>query len=93
MNAGRSCYQCKYRGSVPGDAHSCCHYPGNDTGIAGMLSEGNLINAVRLGIRAESHGVKNGWFFWPMNFDPVWLTNCDGFEYKNTEGSFENKNL
>jgi hypothetical protein len=20
-----------------------------------------------------------GWFVWPLNFDPVWLENCDGF--------------
>ena len=23
------CYTCAYRGDVPGDAHSCCNYPGN----------------------------------------------------------------
>lgn len=28
----------------------------------------------------NSHGIKNGWFFWPFNFDPVWLEECDGFE-------------
>jgi len=22
------------------------------------------------------------WFIWPVNFDPVWLENCDGFEPK-----------
>ena len=26
-------YECEYRGKAPGDAHSCCNYPGNDTGI------------------------------------------------------------
>lgn len=26
------------------------------------------------------HGIKNGWFFWPYNFDPVWLLECDGFD-------------
>lgn len=28
------------------------------------------------------HGIKRGWFFWPLNFDPVWLEKCDGFEQK-----------
>lgn len=28
----------------------------------------------------DEHGVKNGWFFHPFNFDPVWLRYCDGFE-------------
>ena len=27
-------------------------------------------------------GIKGGWFFWPMNFDPTWLVSCDGFEQK-----------
>ena len=28
----------------------------------------------------NKHGIENGWFFWPFNFDPVWLESCDGFE-------------
>lgn len=29
------------------------------------------------------HGIKNGWFFYPFNFDPVWRTKeCDNFEPK-----------
>lgn len=31
-------------------------------------------------VRGNDHGVKHGWFFWPFNFDPVWLEECDGFE-------------
>lgn len=31
-------------------------------------------------VRGDRHGRKNGWFMWPMNFDPVWLEECDGFE-------------
>ncbi len=30
-------------------------------------------------VSAVEHGVKKGWFFWPFNFDPVWLVTCDGF--------------
>lgn len=26
------------------------------------------------------HGIRNGWFFWPFNFDPIWLKSCTGFE-------------
>jgi hypothetical protein len=25
------------------------------------------------------HGIKHGWFNWPLNFDPTWLISCDGF--------------
>ncbi len=28
------------------------------------------------------HGVRNGWFYWPHNFDPIWLQVCDGVEKK-----------
>jgi hypothetical protein len=31
------------------------------------------------------HGICNGWFIWPINFDPVWLENCDGFESKEAK--------
>ena len=27
----------------------------------------------------NEHGVKMGWAFHPINFDPVWLETCDGF--------------
>ena len=36
----------------------------------------NNINAV---VKGNEHGKRNGWFLWPMNFDPVWLISCDGF--------------
>ena len=28
------------------------------------------------------HGAKQGWFWWPYNFDPTWLVSCNGFEKK-----------
>lgn len=38
-------------------------------------------------VTGMSHGIKNGWFFWPINFDPVWLVSCNGF--KETESKNE----
>ena len=73
------CYECKYRGKALGDAHSCCRYPGNEVVMFDLFSEKNEKNARRLHIKADACGVRNGWFYWPVNFDPVWLTNCDGF--------------
>ena len=30
---------------------------------------------------ANPHGIKMGWFFYPLNFDPVWKTKlCNNFE-------------
>lgn len=67
LDAGKSmrgaCYDCIHRGTIPGDAHSCCH---------------NIL-AIAFG---EEHGIRNGWFFHPFNFDPIWLRYCDGFEAK-----------
>lgn len=33
-------------------------------------------------VSGDSYGVKMGWFMWPLNFDPTWLTKCDGFSDK-----------
>ena len=60
-NMMNACYECKYRGSVSGDAHSCC----------------NNATAFALG---DEYGISKGWFVYPINFDPVWLRYCDGFE-------------
>jgi len=28
----------------------------------------------------EEYGKKSGWFFWPFDFDPTWLVECDSFK-------------
>ena len=33
-------------------------------------------------VRGDKHGEKNGWFQYPINFDPIWLNYCDGFKEK-----------
>jgi len=30
-------------------------------------------------VSGNSHGIRKGWFRWPLNFDPTWLISCDGF--------------
>ena len=75
-----NCYKCEYRGTVPGDTHSCCKYPGNETGMLDFFSKKSAENATILNIQADPHGVRSGWFIWPINFDPIWLLNCDGFK-------------
>ena len=91
-----ACYKCKFRGTIPGDAHSCCNHPRvkNITGGSDMFSAlvavmGNpaeiMEAAEELHLRANACGVRNGWFMWPANFDPIWLENCDGFEEKGSQ--------
>lgn len=36
-------------------------------------------NNIEAKVTADAHGVRSGWFMWPLNFDPVWLESCDGF--------------
>lgn len=97
MKDGLSCYSCRFRGSLPGDAHSCCRHPdlkgATDDPLAGILAmlasvgRGQPVVAVeaalkKFDIQAKHHGIKMGWFNWPWNFDPVWLLNCNAFEEK-----------
>jgi len=79
MDKKPNCYDCKYRGNVPGDAHSCCKHPGNKTGMFSFFDSANAKNMKKLNVKADPHGVRNGWFMWPVNFDPAWLMSCDGF--------------
>jgi len=34
---------------------------------------------VEANVTATIHGIRQGWFYWPVNFDPTWLLTCDGF--------------
>lgn len=63
MKNAPNCYECKYRGEIAGDAHSCC------------------LNK-QAKVTGNEHGKSEGWFFWPFNFDPIWLESCNGFEKK-----------
>lgn len=77
-NIKHNCYECKYRRDIGGDCHSTCVHP--------QIKASSMLGAaMSLRISATVHGVDNGWFFWPINFDPVWLLNCDGFEKKEDE--------
>ena len=89
------CYSCKWRGNLPGSAHSCCRHPSvqgakNDpllNVLAIFASVGRTppmqINTKQLNVIGDPHGVRMGWFNWPWNFDPTWLENCDGWEIKD----------
>lgn len=85
-----NCYKCIHRGTVPGDAHSCCKHPklvGTQDlfqqlmGLVGRTERGSDAEE-ELGIRANEHGRKNGWFYFPFNFDPCWLEACNGMTEK-----------
>jgi hypothetical protein len=64
------CYTCKYRGDIPGNCHIQCN-----KGLSSLV----LLD-VQIKVKGNDHGIKNGWFYWPFCFDPVWLDYCDSFE-------------
>ena len=36
------------------------------------------------GMTGNSHGIVSGWFYYPVLFDPVWMTKvCSNFEDKD----------
>ncbi len=87
------CWNCKHcrKGFT---AHKSCHHPVTEglhgKGSMGLMAavmgvRGNAAIAEvskKLNIRADEHGIKNGWFNWPWDFSPTWLENCDGFKEK-----------
>lgn len=68
------CYSCKYRQSLPDSAHSFCDQ------LAAMLwTRGDRDGVPGMRVTGDPHGILNGWFDWPYNFDPVWLDECTGY--------------
>jgi hypothetical protein len=84
------CYKCKWRESLTWDAHSKCKHPKIDEGDAIIstlaMSQGRRSSAMkRLNVSGDDYGIKSGWFYWPLNYDPIWLLTCEGFEPKGGE--------
>ena len=88
MRKEESCYACKHRGDLPGSAHSRCNVL-RETGSEivstlemligiGEASISNKNTGESL-VKLNPHGVKNGWAAWPINFDPVWVDECQFF--------------
>lgn len=84
-----ACYRCIYRGEVPGDAHSCCNHPATEAVRKQPLAQlGALLGGMPpipiegIEVKGHRHGIRRGWFAWPLNFDPNWLEHCSGFKAK-----------
>lgn len=83
-----NCYKCAYRGEVPGSCHSSCNHPEaklDANKIIDILRGATPMPISKLGVEGNAHGIRKGWFAWPVNFDPVWLLSCNGFVEKNEE--------
>lgn len=80
-----NCYNCKYRQGVVGSCHSSCKYPIDSAKAAIMFMTGATSLATKdqsFIIEGNPHGVRNGWFTWPIDFDPTWVVLCTGFKQK-----------
>lgn len=85
-----NCYQCKHRADLPGSAHSQCKHPAFQgiNAALGLLAtlrasqRGGPIEAdsKEITVKGNAHGITSGWFMHPLNFDPVWLEECNGFQ-------------
>lgn len=71
-----NCDSCKHRRNLTWSAHSACGHP-KANALFVMLPQNNP-----LGIKQNPHGVRNGWCLWPIEFDPLWIDACNGFEEK-----------
>lgn len=96
MGKGPNCYKCVHRGDNPGSAHSTCRHPAFGQSLDSPMGEAMAIfasvgraNPVKGGssdekiiVEGRPHGIKNGWFNHPWDFDPTWLDKCTGFKEK-----------
>lgn len=86
------CYKCQHRRDLAGSAHSQCAHPSFQGINAALGILATLRASQRVGpieekeggviVKGNPHGISNGWFMHPLNFDPVWLESCNGFEAK-----------
>lgn len=90
-----NCYECKHREQLTYTAHSACKHPAFEGGVAPILALIATLHASRRGgpieapnggitVKGNQHGIDSGWFMHPLNFDPVWLEECSGFEAKQS---------
>jgi len=74
------CSKCKFRGTLPGDAHIKCNLldelAPNETFFLLRALSGNIPK----GVVINPFGRKNRWAVWPLNFDPAWIEECKYYE-------------
>ena len=88
-NTKPNCYKCKYRLDTEFSHHSSCEHP-RIGGVGKFVELAFLVHGLRgpamkrLNVSGTPHGIQSGWFMWPLDFDPVWLETCEGFEMRET---------
>ena len=94
MSNKPNCYECKHRQDILGDEHSRCVHPAVDLvmndpvsqvlALMGSVGQAypTVVKIRGINVTGAQHGIDNGWFNWPFNFDPTWPDTCDGWEEK-----------
>lgn len=81
MKGAPNCYLCRHRRPIPGDEHSFCTHPeSNPIALIAIMTHHVAVFKTGLRVAGDPYGIQSGWFLWPMNYDPLWLTECNGFE-------------
>lgn len=79
----KQCWDCAYRGpGFPGNAHIGCRFDFNKANLPQPAG--------------DQHGIRKGWYIFPVNFDPVWMIEkCEGHSternsdlIRSSEGGF-----
>ena len=81
------CYSCIHRRSVIGSAHSSCVALPAPLGISFLMhiyQHGNT-KGLEEHIDIDSHGIKNGWASYLMDFDPIWIKHCKFYIKRENE--------
>ncbi len=92
-----NCYECKFRGTVPGSAHSRCNVLSSNCSNESEVFELEILlstHRVQLTnketneslVKLNDHGIVNGWASWPIDFDPIWVDGCVFETKKETDG-------
>jgi len=53
-----TCGSCAYKTNIPGDSHIGCSFAWEKVDVKPP--------------KADPHGIKSGWYTFPLNFDPNW---------------------
>jgi len=63
------CWRCAYKAAVPGSCHIRCVY--------------NWAKSEHRPPRGKEYGIDSGWYYFPLNYDPVWM--IDGCQARADE--------
>ena len=80
-----NCNKCKFKENVAGTHHISCSFireaAGGDSKAKllelTIASGGTMLNINGAAVVEQNpHGVRKGWCMWPINFDQIWIDEC-----------------